>query len=168
MARKNGAHVGGHGWFATFADLKGDALLITKHVLTVERRHFPTYKHAERVRKRPAHRCGDLAGGADRQRANGAVLDRKRERPFLPEHRKLASVHYWDTDRRCGRCDRGCRRREWSLRATRVQDLPGSLYRSSPSPEPRAAVWPQPSQNACRAIASTLDSAPQTKLSNHS
>jgi hypothetical protein len=31
---------------------------------------------------RPAHCRGDLAGDADRQRANVLVLDRKRERPF--------------------------------------------------------------------------------------
>jgi hypothetical protein len=35
------------------------------------------------------HRRGDLAGGADRQRANVSMLDRKRARPFLPQHREL-------------------------------------------------------------------------------
>jgi hypothetical protein len=38
---------------------------------------------------RPAH-CGpNLGGGANRQRAHVSLLDRKRERPFLSEHREL-------------------------------------------------------------------------------
>jgi hypothetical protein len=35
------------------------------------------------------NRRGDLAGGADRQRTNVLILDRKRERPFLSENREL-------------------------------------------------------------------------------
>jgi hypothetical protein len=62
---------------------------MAKHGLAVDRRHFPVSKHAERERNRPAHRGGDLAGGADRQRANVLLFDWKRERPLLPEHREL-------------------------------------------------------------------------------
>jgi hypothetical protein len=69
--------------------VKGDALVIAKHGLAVDWRHFPAAKHAERVRKRPAHCRGDLTGDAHRQRANVLRLDRKCKRPFLPEHREL-------------------------------------------------------------------------------
>jgi hypothetical protein len=57
--------------------------------LAVDRRHFPEVKYAECVGMRPAHCRRDLAGDADRQRANVLVLDRKGERPFLPQHREL-------------------------------------------------------------------------------
>ena len=40
-------------------------------------------------RKRPAHGRGGLAGDTHRQRANVLMLDRKRERPLLPQHREL-------------------------------------------------------------------------------
>ena len=60
-----------------------------KDGLAVGRRHFPMAKHAERVGMRPAHHCGDFAGGGDRQRANVLIFDRKRERPPFPEHREL-------------------------------------------------------------------------------
>ena len=73
----------------------------------VDRRHFPASQHAERVRVRPAH-CGpNLGGGANRQRAHVLPLDRKRERPFLSEHRELlpgflgaASANCWLMPRR--------------------------------------------------------------------
>jgi hypothetical protein len=71
------------------ASVKGDALVIAKHGLAVDRRHFPAAKHAECVGKRPAHCRGDLAGDAHRQRAHVLMLDRKCERPFLAKHREL-------------------------------------------------------------------------------
>jgi hypothetical protein len=68
--------------------VKGNTLVIAKYGFAVDWRHFPANKNAERVRKRPAHCRNNLVGGADRKRANLLMLSRKRERPFLPEHRE--------------------------------------------------------------------------------
>ena len=48
-----------------------------------------SYRDEHLRRAREAHRRGDLAGGADRQRANVLILGRKCEGPSLPEHGEL-------------------------------------------------------------------------------
>jgi hypothetical protein len=69
--------------------VKGNTLVMAKYGLAVDWRHFPGNKDAKRVRKRPAHCRSNLMGSADRKRTNVLMLSRKRERPFLPEHREL-------------------------------------------------------------------------------
>jgi hypothetical protein len=64
-------------------------VIMAKHGLAIDLRHFPAAKHAEGVGKGPIHCRGDLAGGAHRERANVLMLDRKCERPFFPQDREL-------------------------------------------------------------------------------
>jgi hypothetical protein len=62
---------------------------IAKEGLAVDRRHVPILKDTEGVRQRPVNDSRDLAGGADRQRANILLFEWKREWPPVPEQLKL-------------------------------------------------------------------------------
>jgi hypothetical protein len=78
--------------------VKGYALVMAKHGLAVDRRHFPATEHAERVGKQPAHRRGDLARGTDRQRSNVLVFDRKCDGPLFPQALRFAAPPPWCRD----------------------------------------------------------------------
>jgi hypothetical protein len=78
------------GWRA----IKGDALVVGKYGLAVDRCHFPAAKHAERVGKRPAHSRGDLVGDAQCQGANVLMLDWECERPSLPKRTELLDQRF--------------------------------------------------------------------------
>jgi hypothetical protein len=58
-----------------------------------ESRKLHEYPYAAFICRRGSFACesltGDLAGSAGCQRANVAMLERKRERPFLTQHREL-------------------------------------------------------------------------------